>query len=84
MKRFAATCAAAALTVIAFMVGVGAPLAGQLSDSRGERWTAILGFVVTAIGLLVLGIPGAPLEGAGALALLLPFGVGIGLLFAPA
>jgi MFS transporter, DHA2 family, methylenomycin A resistance protein len=81
---YSALGAAAALTVIALMVGVGAPIAGQLSDSRGERWTAMLGFVVTAGGLVVLGIPGAPLEGPAALALLLPFGLGIGLLFAPA
>jgi MFS family permease len=81
---YSALGAAAALTVIAVMVGVGAPLAGQLSDSRGERPTAILGFGVTALGLAVLGIPGVPLEGPAAFALLLPFGVGIGLLFAPA
>jgi MFS family permease len=81
---YSALGAAAALTVIALMVGVGAPLAGQLSDSRGERPTAMLGFGVTAIGLAVLGIPGVPLDGPATLALLLPFGVGIGLLFAPA
>jgi MFS family permease len=80
---YSALGAAAALTVIALMVGVGAPLAGQLSDSRGERSTAMLGFCVTAVGLAILGIPGVPLEGPAALALLLPFGIGIGLLFAP-
>jgi MFS transporter, DHA2 family, methylenomycin A resistance protein len=81
---YSALGAAAALTVIALMVGAGAPIAGQLSDSRGERPTALLGFGVTAAGLAVLGIPGVPLEGPAALALLMPFGVGIGLLFAPA
>ena len=76
--------AAAALTLIAVMVGVGAPLAGTFSDRYGERWTASVGFGATALGLLLLGIPGAPLHGLGALPLLIPFGIGIGLLFVPA
>jgi MFS family permease len=81
---YSALGAAAALTVIAVLVGVGAPLAGRLTDARGERVTATLGFGAAAIGLLLLGIPGAPLHGIGALPLLLPFGIGIGLLFVPA
>jgi MFS family permease len=81
---YSALGAAAALTVIALLVGAGAPVAGRLSDLYGERPTAMAGFAVTAAGLMLLGIPGAPLQGIGALPLLLPFGLGIGLLFAPA
>lgn len=81
---YSALGAAAALTVIALLVGAGAPLAGRLADSRGERLTAMLGFAVTGAGLALLGIPGVPLDGLAALPLLLPFGLGIGLLFAPA
>lgn len=81
---YSALGAAAALTVIALLVGVGAPVAGRLSDLHGERPTAMLGFAAAAAGLLLLGIPGAPLEGLAALPLLVPFGFGIGLLFVPA
>src|SRR4029079_1215220 len=76
--------AAAALTLIAVLVGVAAPLAGRLSDERGEGrllWTVCL---LTALALGALGIPGVPLDGPGALPLLIPFGLGIGLLFVPA
>jgi MFS transporter, DHA2 family, methylenomycin A resistance protein len=76
--------AAAALTLIAVLVGVAAPIAGRLSDSRGESPTLIGGFVLTALALGLLGIPGVPLEGLGALPLLVPFGLGVGLLFVPA
>jgi MFS transporter, DHA2 family, methylenomycin A resistance protein len=81
---YSALGAAAALTVIALLVGAAAPLAGRLCDLHGERPTAMLGFGATAAGLFLLGIPGAPLEGVAALPLLLPFGIGIGLLFVPA
>jgi MFS transporter, DHA2 family, methylenomycin A resistance protein len=81
---YSALGAAAALTLIAVLVGVGAPLAGRLTDRHGERVTAMLGFASTALGLVLLGIPGAPLDGVAALPLLIPFGVGIGLLFVPA
>jgi MFS family permease len=81
---YSALGAAAALTVIALLVGAGAPVAGRLSDLYGERPTAMLGFAAAALGLLILGIPGAPLDGIAALPLLVPFGFGIGLLFVPA
>jgi MFS family permease len=81
---YSALGAAAALTVIAVLVGVAAPLAGVLSDRRGEGPTLVAGFTLAAIALGVLGIPGVPLEGLGALPLLVPFGFGIGLLFVPA
>src|SRR3954471_13521385 len=76
--------AAAALTLIAVLVGVAAPLAGTLSDQRGEGPTLAAGFLLTALALGLLGIPGVPLDGPGALPLLVPFGLGIGLLFVPA
>jgi MFS family permease len=81
---YSALGAAAALTLIAVLVGAGAPLAGTISDRYGERSTAMVGFASTALGLLLLAIPGAPLHGLAALPLLLPFGIGIGLLFVPA
>jgi DHA2 family methylenomycin A resistance protein-like MFS transporter len=84
VEGYSALGAASALTVIALLVGVGAPISGRLSDQYGERTAAMLGFGMTAAGLLLLGIPGIPLAGLGALPLLLPFGVGIGLLFVPA
>jgi MFS family permease len=81
---YSALGAAAALTVIALLVGVGAPLAARLTDRLGEGPTAMIGFAATALGLFALGIPGAPLHGVGALPLMVPFGIGIGLLFVPA
>jgi MFS family permease len=81
---YSALGAAAALTLIAVLVAVGAPLAGRLTDRHGERLTAMAGFATAAAGLTVLGIPGAPLHGLGAMPLLIPFGIGIGLLFVPA
>jgi len=81
---YSALGAAAALTLIALLVAVGAPFAGRLSDSRGEGPTAALGFGLAALGLGVLAIPGVPLDGLGALPLLVPFGLGLGMLFVPA
>jgi MFS family permease len=81
---YSALGAAAALTVIALLVGLAAPLAGALSDRRGEGPTLVAGFALTALALAVLGIPGIPLHGPGALPLLVPFGLGVGLLFVPA
>ncbi len=81
---YSALGAAAALTLIAVLVGVAAPLAGWLSDERGEGPTLVAGFSLTALALGLLGIPGVPLDGPGALPLLVPFGLGIGLLFVPA
>jgi MFS family permease len=81
---YSALGAAAALTVIAVLVGVAAPLAGALSDRRGEGPTLVAGFALAALALGILGIPGVPLDGLGALPLLIPFGLGVGLLFVPA
>jgi MFS family permease len=81
---YSALGAASALTLIAVLVGVAAPLAGRLADSRGEGPTLTLGFLLTALALGLLGIPGVPLEGVGGLPFLVPFGLGVGLLFVPA
>jgi DHA2 family multidrug resistance protein-like MFS transporter len=81
---YSALGAAAALTVIAVLVAIAAPFAGRLADARGERPVAALGFVLVAGGLGLLAIPGAPLDGLQALPPLVPFGLGLGLLFVPA
>lgn len=75
--------AAAALIIVALLVGFAAPLAGRLADMRGERLPAITGFALAGVALAVLGIPGVPLQGFASLPLLLPVGLGLGLLFAP-
>ena len=81
---YSALGAAAALTLIALVVAVAAPVSGRLADTRGEGQTAALGFGLVALALGVLAIPGVPLDGLGALPLLVPFGLGLGLLFVPA
>jgi MFS transporter, DHA2 family, methylenomycin A resistance protein len=81
---YSALGAAAALTLIALVVAVAAPVSGRLVDSRGEGPTAALGFGLVALALGILAIPGVPLHGLGALPLLIPFGLGLGLLFVPA
>jgi MFS family permease len=83
-EHYSALGAASALTLIALLVGVGAPLAARLTNRHGEGRTAMIGFACAAFALIALGIPGAPLHGLGALPLLIPFGIGIGLLFVPA
>jgi predicted MFS family arabinose efflux permease len=81
---YSALGAAAALTMIALVVAVAAPISGRLVDSRGEGQTAALGFCLVALALAILAIPGVPLDGLGALPMLVPFGLGLGLLFVPA
>ncbi len=66
------------------LVTIGAPFAGRLVDTRGEGFTAALGFGLAGLGLGVLAIPGVPLDGIGALPPLVPFGLGLGMLFVPA
>ena len=81
---YSALGAAAALTLIALLVVVGAPVSGRLTDRRGEGQTTALGVLLVAAALGALAVPGVPLEGPGALPLLVPFGLGLGLLFVPA
>jgi MFS family permease len=75
--------AAAALLLVALLVGLAAPIAGKLADARGERLPAVAGFALAGLALAALGIPGMPLQGLEPLPLLLPVGFGLGLLFAP-
>jgi MFS family permease len=81
---YSALGAAAALTLIALLVVIAAPLSGYLADRRGEGMTAAIGFFLVALALAALAIPGVPLDGPGALPFLIPFGFGLGLLFVPA
>lgn len=80
---FSALGASAVLVVVALLVGVAAPLAGRLVDERGERLPAIAGFVAAAVGLVVLGIPGMPLDRGVTIIPLIPVGLGLGMLFVP-
>ena len=80
---FSALGASAALILVAVLVGAGAPVAGRLVDLHGERLPAVLGFAGTALGLLVLGIPGVPLHNAVTILPLIPVGLGLGMLFVP-
>jgi MFS family permease len=80
---FSALGAAAALVLVALLVGAAAPVAGKLVDSRGEVIVAVLGFLGTGIGLLVLGIGGVPLDDLVTVLPLIPVGLGLGMLFVP-
>jgi MFS family permease len=63
--------------------GSHAPIAGGLTDRWGERLPATAGFLATGAGLLVLGVPGVSLHSAVTIALLIPVGLGLGMLFVP-
>jgi MFS transporter, DHA2 family, methylenomycin A resistance protein len=80
---FSALGAAAALVLVALLVGVAAPLAGRLVDTRGEVVVTVLGFLGTGIGLVVLGIGGVPLDDLVTILPLIPVGLGLGMLFVP-
>jgi DHA2 family methylenomycin A resistance protein-like MFS transporter len=75
--------AAAALIVVALLVGLAAPVSGRLADARGERLPVLTGFLCAGVALAILGIPGVSLDGAVSIPLLIPVGIGLGLLFAP-
>lgn len=80
---YSALGASAVLVVVAFLVGAGAPLAGVLADRRGERLTTMVGFVGLGVGMAILAIPDVSLHNLGALLLLIPVGLGLGMLFVP-
>ncbi len=80
---FSALGASAALVLVALLVGVAAPLAGKLVDTRGEVPAAVLGFLGTGVGLAVLGIGGMPLDELITILPLIPVGLGLGMLFVP-
>jgi MFS transporter, DHA2 family, methylenomycin A resistance protein len=80
---FSALGAAAALVLVALLVGVAAPLAGKLVDSRGEVVVTVIGFLGTGVGLVVLGIGGVPLDDLVTILPLIPVGLGLGMLFVP-
>src|SRR5436305_2108819 len=44
---------------------------------------ALAGFLAAAVGLLILGIPGVPLSNGVTIVLLIPIGLGLGMLFVP-
>ncbi|HET8977183.1 MAG TPA: MFS transporter [Solirubrobacteraceae bacterium] len=80
---FSALGASGALILVALLVGAAAPLAGRLVDRHGERLPALAGFIATAVGLLILGIPGFTLDGVLTILPLIPVGLGLGMLFVP-
>lgn len=80
---YSALGASTVLMLVALLVGVAAPVTGRLADRHGERLPATAGFLTAAVGLLVLGLPGMPLQSVGTLAPLVPVGLGLGMLFVP-
>jgi predicted MFS family arabinose efflux permease len=80
---FSALGASSVLVVVALLVGAAAPVAGRLVDQYGERLPAVAGFAASAVGLLVLGVPGFPLDSPVTLLPLIPIGLGLGMLFVP-
>ncbi len=80
---FSALGASSALVLVALLVGLAAPLAGKLVDRYGEQFPAILGFVAAGLGLVILGLPGVPLDGLVTVLPLIPVGIGLGMLFVP-
>jgi DHA2 family methylenomycin A resistance protein-like MFS transporter len=80
---FSALGASAVLVIVALLVAAAAPIAGRLVDQHGERVPAVAGFLAAAAGLLVLGIPGMPLDSVVTIIPLIPVGLGLGMLFVP-
>ncbi len=80
---FSALGAAAALVLVALLVGAAAPLAGALVDRRGEQLPTLLGFIGAGLGLVILGLPGVSLDSLVTVLPLIPVGLGLGMLFVP-
>jgi MFS transporter, DHA2 family, methylenomycin A resistance protein len=83
VRGYSALGAGATLVFVALLVGLAAPLAGRLSDMRGARFPALVGFLSAGLGLAALGVPAVSLDGIASIILLVPVGLGLGLLFAP-
>lgn len=75
--------AGSVLVLVALLVSAAAPIAGRLVDRHGERLPALLGFLAAGAGLAVLGIPGVSLHDPVTIPLLIPVGLGLGMLFVP-
>jgi MFS family permease len=80
---YSALGASSVLVLVALFVAAAAPLAGKLVDRYGERIPALLGFLAAGVGLAVLAIPGVSLQSPADIALLIPVGAGLGMLFVP-
>jgi MFS family permease len=80
---YSALGASAVLVLVALLVGAAAPLSGMLADRHGERLPAMLGFLGAGSGLALLGIPGISLQSLSTVPLLIPVGLGLGMLFVP-
>jgi MFS family permease len=80
---FSALGAAAALVLVALLVGAAAPVAGVLVDRRGEQLPTLLGFLGAGVGLVILGLPGVSLDSLVTVLPLIPVGLGLGMLFVP-
>jgi MFS family permease len=73
--------ASTVLVAVALLVVAAAPLAGRLVDRRGERLSAILGFLAVGLGLGILAIPTVSLRSGVSIVPLGPIGLGLGMLF---
>jgi MFS family permease len=75
--------AAAAMAVVAVLLGAAAPVAGRLADRNAERPPLQLGIGLLAAGLMLGGSGLTPLHGVGALPILALIGAGLGFLLPP-
>ena len=83
VEGYSALGAASVVVVVALLVGAAAPATGRLADRRGERLPATAGFLAAGLGLVALGLPTVALASVSAMVLLVPVGLGLGMLFVP-